>query len=138
MYKITRNATVLGVGLGISAFIGWLLMREGKRAPQLDVIVKSRLPESEGMPEIPLPLEDLQDDEDEDAQTQEADDLTEIRGIGPNYAQALRQIGVSSFEQLAQQNPEDLAERLALHVNIGPLRIREYDWIGQAARKAQR
>lgn len=137
MYKMARNATVLGVGLGISAFVGWLLMRESKRAPQPDVIVKSRLPETDEMPEIPLPLEEL--DSDAGATTAQGDDdLTNIRGIGPHYAQALHAIGVTRFDQLAHETPEALAERLAAHATISAQRIREYDWIGQAARKAQR
>ena len=135
MYNITRNATVLGVGLGISAFVGWLLMRESKRAPQPDTIIKSRLSESDEMSEIPLPLEDPESDKNP---ASPGDDLTEIRGIGPNYAHALHAIGVTRFDQLAQATADDLAERLAAHATISSQRIHESDWIGQAARKAQR
>ncbi len=135
MQKTTRNATILGVGLSISAFIGWLFLREAKRSPQPDTIVRSRIAEPETISEIPLPLEDTEDDGDS-AST--GDDLTEIRGIGPLYAGALRSIGIHRFEQLAAETPDSLAERLTPHVSVNPQRIRDDDWIGQAARKAQR
>ncbi|WP_119072958.1 helix-hairpin-helix domain-containing protein [Aggregatilinea lenta] len=135
MYKLTRSATVLGVGLSISAFVGWLLMRESKRAPESDTIVKSRMADPDEMSEIPLPLEEI--DSDDDAAVPSFDDLTEIRGIGPNYAQALHAIGITRFEQLAQETADTLAERLAAHATISSQRIRESDWIGQAVLRAQ-
>lgn len=134
MQKTTRNATILGVGLSISAFVGWLFLREAKRSPQPDTIVRSRVAEPEPISEIPLPLEDTEDDEPPTL----GDDLTEIRGIGPLYAGALRAIGIHRFDQLAGETPDGLAGRLTPHVSVNPQRIRDDDWIGQAASKAQR
>lgn len=137
MYKTTRNVTLLSVGLGVSAVVGWLFLRETKRSPQAEVVVKSRLPESDALAEIPLPLDDS-DDSGPDGAEPGDDDFTEIRGIGPSYAEALRAIGITRFEQLAQQTPDDLAGRLSQHVKLGAQRIQESDWIGQAAQKAKR
>jgi predicted flap endonuclease-1-like 5' DNA nuclease len=134
MYKTTRNVTLLSVGLGVSALVGWLFLREAKRSPQAEVVVKSHLPETDALAEIPLPLEDT----DLEATSPGEDDFTEIRGIGPSYAEALRAIGITRFEQLARQTPEELAERLSQHVKLGAQRIQESNWIGQAAQKARR
>lgn len=58
------------------------------------------------------------------------DDLTEIDGIGPAFAEALRAIGIVTFRQLAAQNPETLAEQMGGRVTAA--RIRRNAWIEQA------
>ncbi|NDJ77361.1 MAG: DUF4332 domain-containing protein [Chloroflexi bacterium] len=65
-----------------------------------------------------------------------ADDLTQINGIGPRFAEALHAIGIMHFAQLAAQDPDDLAGKLAEHVRVRPDRIRSNDWLGQAAQLA--
>jgi predicted flap endonuclease-1-like 5' DNA nuclease len=65
------------------------------------------------------------------------DDLTIINGIGPRFAEALHAIGISRFAQLAEQDPDDLANQLADHVTVRAARIRDNDWIGQARTLAQ-
>ena len=55
-----------------------------------------------------------------------ADDLQEIRGIGPVYEQALRAYGVRTFEQLAEIDAADLAEHLGVPVS------KVADWAQQA------
>ncbi|RPI99654.1 MAG: DUF4332 domain-containing protein, partial [Chloroflexi bacterium] len=65
------------------------------------------------------------------------DDLTQIDGIGRTFADALHAIGIRRFEQLAQQKPDDLAERLAAYTSVTAQRIRNKDWIGQAKRLAK-
>lgn len=135
MYKTTRNLTALGIGLGVSALVGWLLLRENKRREDdTSVTVKSQRRQGTPAetPQIVLPLEPV----DEDAET--VDDLTEINDIGPRFAEALQAIGITRFEQLARQSPDELAERLNAHTTVRAQRIREKDWIGQAARLAQR
>jgi predicted flap endonuclease-1-like 5' DNA nuclease len=62
------------------------------------------------------------------------DDLTEIDGIGLTFAQALNNIGIRTFAQLAAQNPDDLAQRLAVRVTAD--RIRRDGWIEQARAKS--
>lgn len=142
MYKIARNLTVLGAGLSASAIVGWLLLRESKRRQSaLPVVVKSqaRAPESvEGVGiRLPLAVRDEAEEPAPAASGEMPDDLTRIKDIGPRFAEALHAIGITRFAQLAEQSPEALAERLVLHVNVGPHRIREKDWIGQAARLAK-
>jgi predicted flap endonuclease-1-like 5' DNA nuclease len=39
------------------------------------------------------------------------DDLTLIKGIGPAMARSLHDLGVTSFAQLAEANPEELRQR---------------------------
>jgi predicted flap endonuclease-1-like 5' DNA nuclease len=135
MYKTVRNITVLGLGLSASALVGWLLLRENKRDKEANVTVRSYLPESEGeIPQIVLPMADLED-EPEDAGV---DDLTLIHDIGPRFAAALHAIGITQFRQLAGLTPEELSERLAPQVKASAQRIRERDWIGQAAQLSGR
>ena len=54
-----------------------------------------------------------------------ADDLTEIKGIGPKYAERLADLGITSFETLAAADPEAVSNSL-------DARARVEDWIAQA------
>lgn len=64
-----------------------------------------------------------------------ADDLTEITGIGPVAAQALHELGISSFKQLAAQKTADLAERLPSTMSS---RVERENWIEQAKQLSRR
>lgn len=138
MYKTTRYLGLLGVGLSVSAFVGWLLLRENRRAKDgASMIVRSaRASETTEIPQIVLPLTDLESDEETTAEYV-PDDLTELKDIGPRFADALRQAGITRFVQLASETPESLAERMAPYVVVRPGRIRENDWIGQATQRAK-
>ncbi len=61
---------------------------------------------------------------------QRADPLTEIQGIGPVYEKALNAAGISSFAQLAEQDPKQLSEILGEQVSVE--RISRDQWIEQA------
>lgn len=142
MQKTARNLAVLGTGLGVSAVVGWLLLRESKRSrddgPSRILVRSQTRQEPEEIKEIVLPLEALEADEptpDAPASTTE-DDLTAIKDIGQRFADALHAIGITRYDQLAGQTPDDLAARLAPHVTVRAQRIRDNDWIGQAARLA--
>jgi predicted flap endonuclease-1-like 5' DNA nuclease len=60
-----------------------------------------------------------------------ADPLTEIKGIGPAFEQALNANGIRSFADLARQNPDALAEKLGARVTAE--RVRQ--WIEEAQGK---
>ncbi len=64
-----------------------------------------------------------------------SDALTKIDGIGPAYERALNTLGIYTFAQLAKQNPDDLAMRLA-SVRVTSARIKRDQWIEQAAAQA--
>jgi predicted flap endonuclease-1-like 5' DNA nuclease len=139
MHNTARNLSALGLGLSISALVGWLLLRENKRVRELSAItVKSRSRDTEldEVPAIPLPMEPIEE-RDPVASTSAEDDLTQIDGIGRTFADALHAIGIRRFEQLAKQTPDDLAGRLAQHTTVTAQRIRNKDWIGQAQRLAK-
>lgn len=58
------------------------------------------------------------------------DDLTQMRGIGTALQRQLNELGINSFEQIAQWGKadiEDYSAKLALKD-----RIRRGDWVGQA------
>lgn len=63
----------------------------------------------------------------EDVQ-EEADDLTEISGIGPTYAQRLNEAGVVNYEQLAGLSPQRVREIL----HISEWQGDPEQWISQA------
>lgn len=142
MIKKAWSAAVLGLGLGVSAVVGWLILRESKRKEDArTVTVKSQVGGApEEMQPIVLPREALEEraEEPEAAEAPEGgDDFTRIRGIGPRFAQALRDAGITTFAALARETPDSLAELMAPYVAVRPQRIRDFDWIGQAKAHAQ-
>lgn len=69
----------------------------------------------------------------------EKDNLEQIKGIGPSYAQTLYEIGIHTFEQMAASNSQDLASLLQKHgLNISVKQIDGKNWIGQALTLAQK
>jgi predicted flap endonuclease-1-like 5' DNA nuclease len=60
------------------------------------------------------------------------DDLQAIRGVGPKINGMLRDMGFSSFQQIASLTPDDLAE-LTAALDSFPGRIERDDWVGSAA-----
>jgi predicted flap endonuclease-1-like 5' DNA nuclease len=67
----------------------------------------------------------------EDAQ-EVADDLTEISGIGPTYAQRLNEAGVVNYNQLAGLSPQRIREIL----HIAEWQGDPEEWIAQARERA--
>lgn len=144
MVKTARNLTVLGIGLSVSAVVGWLLLKENKRTKDLaQVTIKSQTrADADNLPQIMIPMGSLENQDDgeqtREQQARDTDDLTLISDIGPRFAQALAAIGITRFEQLARQNPEALAEQMAPYVSVRSQRIRTRNWIEQAAQLAQK
>jgi small subunit ribosomal protein S2 len=69
----------------------------------------------------------------EAAPVAEADDLTEINGIGPVIAGKLNALGVASFQQIAELSEADV-ERIDGELNFKG-RIEREEWISQAKAK---
>ncbi|SEW05394.1 DUF4332 domain-containing protein [Halobacterium jilantaiense] len=66
-------------------------------------------------------------DADEDAAAEpEPDDLTEIKGVGPAYADRLHDAGVTTFAALADADPDELAA----DTDLSPKRVGR--WIDRA------
>jgi predicted flap endonuclease-1-like 5' DNA nuclease len=63
------------------------------------------------------------------------DELTRIRGIGPIYQRKLREMGISSFKQLAGADPAYIRGRLDIKKWQ---RVDIEDWIQQAGEMVQR
>lgn len=63
----------------------------------------------------------------------QADNLLLIQGIGPYYAQRLKEIGIVTFLQLAEASDETLARVTGTFSD----RIKREDWRGQARRMAE-
>lgn len=61
------------------------------------------------------------------------DDLKAIRGIGPKLERLLKDLGITSFEQIARLEPDDLAV-VADALGSFPGRIERDDWVGSATR----
>ncbi len=134
MYKTVKHLTIFGIGLGASAVVGWLFLREKRSGRSITGEVRN-VDESNSsqtpIPEIVLPLDAI-DDKEPAPPDRTPDDLTRIKDIGPRFAEALRRAGISTFSELAQETPESLAERMSPYVSVRPQRIRDKDWIGQA------
>jgi len=54
-----------------------------------------------------------------------ADDLKEIKGVGPKYSQQLADLGITSFASLASADPDTLAAAFDARAEVE-------DWIAQA------
>lgn len=69
----------------------------------------------------------------------ERDNLEAIKGIGPSFSEALYEIGICRFADLAQYTPQDLSKVLLEQagVRVPPERIETKDWIGQARELVQ-
>lgn len=65
-----------------------------------------------------------------------ADDLKEIKGVGPKLEKLLRKQGVTRFAQIAEWG-EDEKDRFAELIGRMGGRIRSDDWVGQARTLAQ-
>jgi predicted flap endonuclease-1-like 5' DNA nuclease len=62
----------------------------------------------------------------------QADDLTVIRGFGPAIARKLDALGIRSFSDLAEADPEDLAAKLASR----PVTVsRVQEWVTEAKKR---
>lgn len=60
-------------------------------------------------------------------ETAEANDLTQIDGIGPTFASRLSEAGITTFAQLATMSSEDVREITHVTVQSDPA-----DWIDEA------
>ena len=60
----------------------------------------------------------------------EADDLTEIKGIGPVYTEKLRGLGITTLQQIAEFTPADV-EKVDAVLNFKG-RIGREKWVEQA------
>jgi large subunit ribosomal protein L21 len=61
------------------------------------------------------------------------DDLLGIKGIGPTFVARLRELGITSFAQLAAETAESLASKMGGRVTSE--RIEREEWIEQAKQK---
>lgn len=68
-----------------------------------------------------------------EAATDERDDLTEIKGIGPAFQRKLNSLDIYTFRQIAELDGESV-ERLAELIEVFPDRIHRDNWIGQATK----
>ncbi len=66
------------------------------------------------------------------ATAEEADDLTQIVGVGPFLAKKLHAVGIYTFRQVANFTKEDMANVNDI-IEFFPGRIERDDWAGQAA-----
>ena len=67
---------------------------------------------------------------------QRKDDLQQIFGIGPVTEQALNDLGITSYSQLAELKSHEI-EKIAGALEIVPGRIERDDWVGNARRQLE-
>lgn len=70
------------------------------------------------------------------ASAQEADDLKVIVGVGPFLEKKLQAVGIYTFRQIANFNPDDI-EQVNNVIEFFPGRIERENWVGQAAELAK-
>jgi predicted flap endonuclease-1-like 5' DNA nuclease len=64
-------------------------------------------------------------------ESDEKDDLTKIKGVGPFIEKRLNMIGIYTFQQLAELSPE-MIDRMGAAIEFFPHRIIRDNWVGQA------
>ncbi|MBN1655765.1 MAG: hypothetical protein JXA30_18515 [Deltaproteobacteria bacterium] len=62
------------------------------------------------------------------AENSTGDDLTRIKGIGPRFERALKDMGITSYAQIASWTAEDI-DRIASRIKIKPERIQREGWV---------
>lgn len=77
-------------------------------------------------------IRELESGPDTEREAQPGDDLTRIRGVGPRLAQHLRTLGVDSYRQLAELDPDALANPEHALAALRSRILRD-GWIEQAA-----
>lgn len=123
--EIGRKIT-MGVMVGMA--IGWVLIKRMTHPSRPGVIV----PSSADALEIDITEPNTVVVESKPAIERKPtlpDDLESIRGIGPAYAQRLREAGITTFKALADQTPEHLSEIVQARVWQA---IEPQSWIDQA------
>ena len=69
------------------------------------------------------------------ASAAEADDLKDIVGVGPFLEKKLHAIGIYTFRQIANFNPDDI-DQVNDMIEYFPDRIKRENWVGQSAQLA--
>lgn len=149
---------VIGTVVLLALLVAWWIMRRRPatrvRAETVDVLTPGAAPAArntllvDAPPVVPLPASDVLGGMGEviaaavadspeaapaavDAVTDEADDLTRIKGLGPKLAAMLHGLGVTRFEQIAAWGEADIA-RIDPQLGAFQGRIARDAWVEQA------
>lgn len=108
------GSAIVGVGAGIVAAL-WML-RDRLFRPETSPVTPAEAP---AFRVAPPPT----------AERADADDLSEIKGIGPVFKGRLAAAGISRFDELAATEPDTVAEA------AGVTETRAAEWIALARRR---
>jgi len=132
-----RQMVLLVLSVAASLLVGWLLVERNQTGQirlslRLPALPPSLMESLQGLlPQNflgePQPSASLNLPEDNSVPM---DDLTIIDGIGKSYARLLYEMGVTTFAELAERDPGEIARQS--RGRISAQRIRNQDWIGQA------
>jgi len=98
--------------------VWWALLRNAK-ATEIPEHEDEHLNNQEGKPALELPVQLPVEEKDVTIIETRVDDLELIEGIGPKIASVLREAGITSFVQLAQEEPGNLKvilEKAGMHL----------------------
>lgn len=110
-------------GLFLALIAGWLL---GRLLIWASVQGRAAMDGDEWQPQAAPPPVAL-----EPGLSAQADDLKQIRGIGPKLEQMLQQAGITRFAQIAAWDDATI-DAFAQRIGRMGSRIRSDDWVGQA------
>ena len=109
-------------GLFLALIAGWLL---GRLLIWVSVQGRPAMDGDEWQPQAPPPAAMPE------TVAAQADDLQQIRGIGPKLEQMLQQAGITRFAQIAAWDDAAI-DTFAQRIGRMGSRIRSDDWVGQA------
>ncbi len=100
---------------------------ESQSDAELEIESEAETAEQDSTTDDTAPTPDAVDDTDETGFSKGTDQLESVYGIGPHYAEQLREVGINNVDALADADAEALAETVGVSVD------RTAEWIESAA-----
>jgi large subunit ribosomal protein L21 len=121
--RVKIGALLAAAAASAAGAAAWAKRKRDEDEPQ-PVFTRSAGTVETKVPEAPEPAT-------EPAAAATGDDLTTVKGIGAVSQGRLKEVGVTTFAEIAAWSDEDL-DSVAEQIKVSSERMRREDWVGQA------